>query len=206
MSTRTPRTYASSYEDGHTRWRSGGWGPVLSGAAASFLTFITFSALWLAIAALGVEWVGNNIAWFEFATALVAAPVGGAVAGWLQPGDPASAGFRGFAAWGLVLFAGLIVGVPATAAIFRGASNLALQGATGGGTVSGQLSQVATELWAVFCIFGAGGLMAALAGSTSSRRSERGDRDEGDEHVELRDEETTPTRTEREPVTAGDRR
>lgn len=147
---------------------SRGWGPVLSGSAAAFVTFVTFSALWMALAAMGSDWVGSNLAWFELFTALGAAPVGGFVAGWLQSDDARSGTFQGLATWGLVIFAGLIVGVPSSAAVFSGATNIALQSLTGGQNVATQLGQVSAELWSTFVIFGGGALLAAIAGAAGS--------------------------------------
>lgn len=177
---RTDRTEAT---DG----MSSGWGPVLSGAAAAFLTFITFSALWMAIAASGSQWMANNLEWFELFTALGAAPVGGFVAGRLQRGETMSGMIRGFATWGLVLLAGLIIGVPATTALFAGATNITLQSLTQGGDVVGSLSQISGNLWATFVIFGGGGILAAMAGGAGAAMAPS-----GGEHREVHREEMAP--------------
>ena len=152
---------------------SSGWGPVLSGAAAAFLTFAAFSALWLAIAASGAEWMNGAIAWFELATALGAALVGGTVTGRLQDGGRDRGAMRAFAAWGLVLVTGLVVGVPATTAIFAGATNLTLQAVSQGADVSQQLSTFGNELWSSFIIFAGGGILAAIAGAAAAPAGER---------------------------------
>lgn len=162
-----------------------GWGPVLSGAAAAFLTFITFSALWLAIGvSAGDGWISGNLAWFEFATSLLAAAVGGFVTGWLQPGDRLSGMLRGFASWGLVLVAGLVVGVPASTAIFAGATNVTLQSLTQGVNVAGQLGAITTELWATFAIFGGGAVLAAITGAASATSDRRTDEHRGEATAE----------------------
>ena len=184
----------------HETARSGfasGWGPVLSGAAAAFLTFASFSALWLAIAASGAAWMSGSLAWFELATALIAAAVGGLVTGRLQDGGRDRGAMRGFAAWGLVLIAGLVVGVPATTAIFAGATNLTLQTITQGGDISTQLSGLSGELWSTFIIFAGGGLLAAVTGGASAPTTS-----EDREVVAERD--ATRTRAGRhEPATQG---
>ena len=152
---------------------SNGWGPVLSGAATAFLVFVAFSALWMAIAASGAAWVGGALQWFELATALGAAAVAGLVTGWLQPGDPGSGAMRGSAAWGLVLVAGLIVGVPSTTAIFAGATNMSLQALTTGGNLANQLSGLGGALWTTFIVFAGGGILAAVTGGASAAMSPR---------------------------------
>lgn len=159
----------TTYHDAASRGgMSTGWGPVLSGAAAAFLTFASFSALWLAIAASGAAWMNGVIAWFELATALLAAVVGGTVTGRLQDGGRDRGAMRGFAAWGLVLIAGLVVGVPATTAIFAGATNVTLQAVSQGADVSQQLGTFGTELWSAFIVFAGGGILAAIAGSAAA--------------------------------------
>lgn len=157
----------------HTTGLSSGWGPVLSGAAAAFLVFVAFSALWLAIAASGAAWMAGALAWFELGTALGAAAIAGLVTGWLQPGDPGSGAMRGAAAWGLVLVAGLMIGVPSSTAIFAGATNMSLQTLTTGGDLTSQLSGLGGQLWVTFIVFAGGGLLATVAGSATAAASPR---------------------------------
>ena len=152
---------------------SNGWGPVLSGAATAFLVFVAFSALWMAIAASGAAWMAGALEWFELGTALGAAAVAGLVTGWLQRGDPGSGAMRGSAAWGLVLLAGLVVGVPSTTAIFAGATNMTLQALTTGGDLAAQLSGLGGQLWVTFIVFAGGGLLAAMTGSATAAMSPR---------------------------------
>ncbi len=198
----TTHTSDRSMHAGTNSRFAGGWGPVLSGGTAAFLTFIAFSALWLAITASGVEWVGNNLQWFEVATSFVAAIVGGFVAGWLQPRDARTGTVQGLAAWGLVLFAGMVVGVPSVTAIFSGATNMTLQSLASGGNVSNALSQLGTELWASFAVFAGGGLIAALTGGAASAMSPSHD----DELTATRVSENREVNVrDREEVTAGSR-
>ena len=149
---------------------SGGWGPVLSGAVSGFITFVILSSLWLAIAGSGVGFVAENLEWFQLASAIVAALVAGYVAGWLQPRKATSGAMQGFAAWGLLIFASLIVGVPSAASLFSGATNLTLDNVTAGGVdLTSALGPFSTELWAVFATFAGGALAALLAGAAAGR-------------------------------------
>lgn len=166
MATQTaPHTEARSVLDGEMiRETATGWGPVLSGASVAFLTFITLSSLWMAIASSGADWMAVNLEWFELGTALVAAPVGGLVTGWLGSGRAGDA--RGLAPWGLLLVVGLILGVPVTGALFAGAADQAVQMLAGAGEGGAGLQSVSSNLWAVFLIFG--GVLAAIAGRAAS--------------------------------------
>ena len=152
---------------------SGGWGPVLSGAVSGFITFVILSSLWLALTGSGAGFVSGNLEWFQLASAIVAALVAGFVAGWLQPRKATAGGMQGFAAWGLLIFASLIVGVPSAATLFSGATNLTLDNvtaATGGNVdLTSALGPFSTELWAVFATFAGGALAAILAGAAAGR-------------------------------------
>ena len=146
---------------------AGGWGPVLTGAVSAFLAFAVLSSLWLAIAGSGVDFISNNFGWWELLSAAVAAPFGGYVAGRLQPsGDRMTAGLQGFASWGLLILAGLFVGIPSGAELFSGATNLTLQGAT---DASANLAQFNEQLWAAFAVFAGGALLAAMGGAAAAR-------------------------------------
>lgn len=160
------RASGLSASTGDTRF-AGGWGPVLSGAVSAFLAFTILSSLLLAIAATGVDMISDNFGWWELASALVAAPFGGYVAGRLQPsGIRMTAALQGFAAWGLLIIVGLFIGIPSGAALFSGATDLTLQGAAG---ASAELTQYSEQLWGAFAVFAGGALLAALAAAAGTR-------------------------------------
>lgn len=160
------RAVGLSASTGDTRF-AGGWGPVLSGAVSAFLAFVILSSLLLAIAGTGVDLISDNFGWWELASALVAAPFGGYVAGRLQPnGNRMTAALQGFAAWGLLIIVAMFIGIPSGAALFSGATDLTLQGAAGS---SADLSQFSEQLWGAFAVFAGGALLAALAGAAGAR-------------------------------------
>lgn len=149
--------------------RSSSWGPVLSGAATAFVVFLVFSALWVAIAASGSRAVGDNLAWFQLISGVVAAATGGAAAGWLDPRGTMTGMIQGISTWGLLVLATTVAGLTTGTALLGAVGNLTLDASIEAANVTELLQPFEAELWALFAVLLGGGLIAGLAGALTGR-------------------------------------
>ena len=149
--------------------RSSSWGPVLSGAATAFVVFLIFSALWVAIAASGARAVGDNLAWFQLISGILAAAAGGAAAGWLDPRGTLTGMVQGLSTWGLLVLATTITGLATGTALLGTLGNVTLEANVDAANMTEMLRPFETELWALFAVLLGGASIAALAGALTGR-------------------------------------
>jgi hypothetical protein len=149
--------------------RSSSWGPVLSGAATAFVVFLIFTTLWLAMAASGVDAVGDNLAWFQLISGILAAGAGGAAAGWLDPRGTMTGMIQGLATWGLLVLAVVVTGITTGTALLGEVAAVDLQADVQVANTTALLEPVRTEMWALFAILMGGALIAGLAGAMTGR-------------------------------------
>jgi hypothetical protein len=166
---RTARPMHAGAGPATTVGRSSSWGPVLSGAAIAFVVFLIFSALWAAIAASGAEAVGNNLAWFQLISGILAAAAGGAAAGWLDPRGTMTGMAQGLSVWGLLVLAMTVTGVTAGTAVLGAVGDLTVDAGVEATTVTEALRPFEMELWALFAVLFGGALIAGLAGAATGR-------------------------------------
>lgn len=149
--------------------RSSSWGPVLSGAATAFVVFLILSALWVAIAASGVEAVGDNLTWFQLLSGVLAAAAGGAAAGWLDPRGAMTGMIQGLSTWGLLVLAMAVTGLTTGTALLRSVGNVTVEADIQAASVTEMVRPFEAELWALFAVLLGGALIAALAGAGTGR-------------------------------------
>jgi hypothetical protein len=166
---RTARPARAVVRPAPTIGRSSTWGPVLSGGVTAFVIFLIFTALWVALAASGVEAVGDNLEWFQLVSGVVAAAAGGAAAGWLDPRGAATGMIHGLATWGLLVLAVTITGVATGTALLGATADVTAQAEAQVADVTALLQPFEAELWALFAILLGGAAIAALAGASTGR-------------------------------------
>jgi hypothetical protein len=164
--------------------RSSTWGPVLSGAATAFVVFLIFTALWLGIAASGADAVGDNLAWFQLVSGVLAAAAGGAAAGWLDPRGTVTGMIQGLATWGLLLLAVTVTGLTTGTALLGAMTDVTVQADIQVTNVGDLLRPFQAELWALFAILLGGAVIAAFAGAVTGRTHTMLALDDEPRHVE----------------------
>ncbi len=133
MSTMTPTHERERvYTDDRTPDRAGltrdrslvSWSGILSGGAVGLATLFVLQSFWAALGfGSGIDFFADNLAWWGFASSIVAASVGGLVAGYASGRRSPIAGLiSGLTVWGLVLFAASAFDVAAAVQVVVGGS------------------------------------------------------------------------------------
>jgi len=94
------------------------WGSIIAGAVAGIGTFLLLSTLWSALAAESeIDFVNDNLEWFNVVSAVLALGLAGFLAGYLSGLRGIGPGaVNGLSAWGLFVTVTLLVGDPTAAA------------------------------------------------------------------------------------------
>lgn len=90
------------------------WGAIVAGAVAGVGAFLLLSTLWAAVGLdSDVDFVADNIEWFNVLSAIVALGVAGFLAGYLSGLRGVGPGaVNGLSAWGLFVTVTLLIGAP----------------------------------------------------------------------------------------------
>ena len=151
------------------------WGAIVAGAVWGLGVMALLSALWLALAfPSGVDLIRDELEWFIAASGAFSLFVAGLVAGALTDNRGAGSGLlHGMTAWGALLIAALIFGLPSIFGLFSAGE---LRTIESGDLVSPGASDT---MWATFATLVVGAVVAAIGGMIGGapRRSPRGPSD-----------------------------
>ncbi len=141
------------------------WSGVLSGAAVAVAVLYVLQSFWNALGfGSDIGFFADNLAWWGFASAVVAALVGGLVAGYASGRRSAVAGIiSGLTVWGLVLLAASAFDV-----------NAAIDVIIGGQAGADRLG-IDNPQWASFASVFGGFVLTALGGMIGGAMAPRDD-------------------------------
>lgn len=138
------------------------WGAVFSGAVTGVALFSLATTLWLALGYdSGVAWWRDTLAWWMGATAVVAAFVAGAMAGFLSGTRGGGGPGNSVTVWALVTLAAVLGGIPVGLGYFG----------TGGTTL---VALPGESLWTGFWSLLIGLVAAAIGGAIGASMTRPG--------------------------------
>jgi hypothetical protein len=148
------------------------WGAIVAGAVWGLGVMAVLSALWLALAfPSGVDVIRDELEWFIAGSGAFSLFVAGLVAGALTDARGAGSGLlHGMTAWGALLIAALIFGLPSIFGLFSAGELRTIE--------SGDLvgPGASDTMWATFATLVVGAVVAAIGGMIGGaprRRSTR---------------------------------
>ena len=136
------------------------WGAIVTGAVWGLAIMAVLTSLWLALAfPSGIDVVRDELEWFLAGSGAFALFVAGLLAGILTDNrGPGSGWLHGMTAWGTLLIATLIFGVPSIFGLF---SEVQLRTIDGGDVLG---TGVSDAMWPTFITLVVGAVAAAIGG------------------------------------------
>lgn len=136
------------------------WGAIVTGAVWGLAIMAVLTSLWLALAfASGIDVVRDELEWFLAGSGAFALFVAGLLAGILTDNRGTGSGWlHGMTAWGTLLIATLILGVPSIFGLF---SEVQLRTIDGGDVLG---TGVSDAMWPTFITLVVGAVAAAIGG------------------------------------------
>lgn len=137
------------------------WGAIVTGAVWGLALMAVLTSLWLALAyPSDSEVVRDNLEWFMAGSGALSLFVAGLLAGMLTDNrGPGSGWLHGMTAWGTLLIAALVFGVPSIFGLFSAGQLRTIDG----GDLVGQGASDA--MWATFLTLVVGAVAAAIGGA-----------------------------------------
>jgi len=141
------------------------WSAIVTGAVWGLAIMAVLTSLWLALAfPSGIDVVRDELEWFLAGSGAFALFVAGLLAGILTDNrGPGSGWLHGMTAWGTLLIATLVFGVPSIFGIF---SEGQLRTIDGGDLIG---SGASDAMWATFITLVVGAVAAAIGGLIGNR-------------------------------------
>ncbi|MGZ8602007.1 MAG: YrzE family protein [Actinomycetota bacterium] len=177
------------------------WGAIVAGAVWGLAVMAVLASLWLAVAFPSDNaFVRGNLEWFLAGSGAFSLFVAGLVAGMLTDNrGPGSGWLHGMTAWGVLLIATIVFGLPSVFGLFSVGQ---LRAIGGGNLVEPGTNDV---LWATFLTLVIGAVAAALGGliGGTPRRSV-GTSGRGANRHEPDDLDAVAAPRRREPTASGD--
>jgi len=136
------------------------WGAIVTGAVWGLAIMAVLTSLWLALAfSSGIDVIRDELQWFLAGSGAFALFVAGLLAGVLTDNrGPGSGWLHGMTAWGTLLIATLIFGVPSIFGLFPDGQLRTIEG----GDVIG--AGASDAMWATFITLVLGAVAAAIGG------------------------------------------
>lgn len=148
------------------------WGAIVAGAVWGLAVMAVLSALWLALAfPSGVDVIRDQLEWFLAGSGAFSLFVAGLVAGALTDRRGAGSGWlHGLTAWGTLLIAALIFGLPSIFGLFSAGELRTIE--------SGDLvgPGASDAMWATFATLVVGAVVASIGGMIGGAPSRSLDR------------------------------